>query len=108
MRAQEIVGHRQFAFGGDGLHRVEQGAGDRWNSATKEEIEEGLNPTPFLAEIFEPALGDKISADVYLTNKQLWMLLKPDSNSLPYVYDDFTTWGSCDFDPFPGNDTKPY
>ena len=29
MRAQEIVGRRQFALGGDGLHRIEQGTGHR-------------------------------------------------------------------------------
>ena len=35
----------------------------------------------------------------YLTNKQLWALLKPDGDTLPYVYDQLHHWGECDFDP---------
>jgi len=85
-----------------------QGAGDRWIEASAEETSEGLYSTPFQAEIFEPSLGGKIDADTYLNNKELWMLLKPDSNSLSYVYDDFTSWGSCSFDPFGSNSSSPY
>lgn len=80
-------------------NNVVEGAGDRWEKATVAELDEGLHATPFKAEIFEWFLGGRKDANEYLTNKELWALLKPDSNSLSYVYDDFTSWGSCSFDP---------
>merc|ERR1712054_116761 len=95
MRLSPIYNHNNMTWS-----NVVQGAGDRWEKASIAEIEEGLYTTPFEAQIFEPSLGGKIDASDYLTNKQLWSLLKPDTTSLPYVYDDFTSWGGCSFDPF--------
>lgn len=55
--------------------------------------------TPFKAALFEPTIGHQISPHEYLTNKQLWALLDPVGESLPYIYDSFTSWGNCAFDP---------
>ena len=75
---------------------VKTGGGEYWNSST----------TPFKADIFESHLGPKLSAKTgsdYLTNQELWALLKPDGNAIPYIYDQLTHWGSCDFDPMHGS-----
>lgn len=51
--------------------------------------------TPFEAALFEPGLGGEIDDGAFLTNKQLWALLKPDGDTVPYIYDQFRQWGSC-------------
>ena len=33
------------------------------------------------------------------TNRDLWGLLDPSNRHLPYIYDQFTTWGECEWDP---------
>ena len=33
------------------------------------------------------------------TNEDLWHLLKPDGDDIPYVYDQFFSWGGCEWDP---------
>ena len=33
------------------------------------------------------------------TNEQLWHLFKPDGDDIPYVYDQFVSWGGCEWDP---------
>ena len=58
--------------------------------------------TPFKGDIFEPYLKNSTLITEYLTNKQLWALMEPGGDSIPYVYDDFTSWGECAFDPFTG------
>ena len=58
-----------------------------WNSAT-----------PFEAGLFEPGLGGEIDDATYLTNKQFWALLEPDGDTIPYVYDNFQSWGTCTVD----------
>jgi hypothetical protein len=75
-----------------------------WNNADGYITFDGT--TPFTWKDFEPYLGssslaitDKDNGD-YLTNKQLWSLLAPETNAIPYVYDKLTTWGDCSFDPF--------
>lgn len=50
------------------------------------------------AEATDDERGPLVGKD-YLTNKQLWALLKPDGGAIPYVYDNMKTWGTCDFDP---------
>jgi hypothetical protein len=67
---------------------VEFGRG--WNSTT-----------PFKWHDFEPWLGENklANSEERLTNKMLWSLLHPQTSSLPYVYDQMNTWGTCDFDP---------
>ena len=57
--------------------------------------------TPFKYEDFEPLLGhhDLKDSEGFLTNKMLWALLDPNSEALPYVYDQMTHWGGCVFDP---------
>ena len=56
--------------------------------------------TPFKSVDFEPYLGEHKpeNSDGFLTNDMLWALLKPDSNSLPYVYDQLSIWGDCAYD----------
>jgi len=78
-----------------------------WNN--KNEIS-WTEETPFTWHDFEPYLGgsslsteyDSIARDgsASLNNKQLWALLHPNNNAIPYVYDKLTNWGDCDFDPF--------
>ena len=41
-----------------------------------------------------------IAHDTMYTNEELWGLLDPSNGHLPYIYDQFTTWGTCDWDPF--------
>ena len=57
--------------------------------------------TPFKYKDFEPLIGhhDLEDTEGFLTNKMLWSLLSPDSESVPYVYDQLTHWGGCIFDP---------
>ena len=68
----------------------EDNNGKGWNSTT-----------PFKWYDFEPYLGSNKPAnmDERLTNKMLWSLLHPRGDSLPYLYDQLNTWGTCDFDP---------
>ena len=33
------------------------------------------------------------------SNADLWELFRPDSDTIPYVYDQFEQWGECDWDP---------
>lgn len=51
--------------------------------------------TPFTAVDFEPYLGSHYpeDSDAYLRTDMIWALLKPDGKSIPYVYDQLTTWG---------------
>lgn len=64
-----------------------------------------LGPTPLKFADFEPYLGKNHelsylgdNEDANLSNEQLWALLKPDGEVLPYIYDQLTHWGTCDFD----------
>lgn len=52
--------------------------------------------TPFTARLF--GLEEEAEEETYLTNKQIWELLKPDSDTVPYIYDQFQDWGSCSVD----------
>ena len=42
--------------------------------------------------------GSLAHGEMY-TNEQLWGLLDPSNRHLPYIYDQFTTWGECEWDP---------
>lgn len=42
---------------------------------------------------------DNTHKDIKFTNKQLFSLLNPSNNHLPYIYDQFQTWGLRDWDP---------
>jgi hypothetical protein len=69
--------------------------------------------TPFKSEDFELGTKHELRGDVipvpgavsptavegFLTNKQLWELLSPESNAITYIYDQLTDWGQCHFDP---------
>jgi hypothetical protein len=33
------------------------------------------------------------------TNEELWELFTPDGDAIPYMYDQFTEWGDCEWDP---------
>lgn len=48
--------------------------------------------TPFDYSIFDGFMNNSQK----MTNKAMWKLLKPDGDSLNYVYDDLVTWGDCD------------
>jgi hypothetical protein len=82
--------------------------GFTWNNAGGKLGWHGNNgTTSFKAEAFEPWLGKTALAkatnaksDEFLTNEDLWALLHPHSDAIPYVYDQMTTWGDCAFDPF--------
>jgi hypothetical protein len=57
--------------------------------------------TPFTRLDLEPYLGGDVSdAKNYMTNSELWENLYPTADAVYYVYDQFTKWGDCDFDPF--------
>ena len=43
---------------------------------------------------------DDAAKDHHFTNKELWMLLDPTNQHLPYIYDDLTTWGEQYWDAF--------
>ena len=43
--------------------------------------------------------GSLAHGEMY-TNEQLWGLLDPSNRHLPYIYDQFTEWGTCAWDPF--------
>jgi hypothetical protein len=45
-------------------------------------------------QVFKNLMGDT-EGERY-TNAQLWERFSPNNRHLPYVYDDFKTWGSCD------------
>lgn len=54
------------------------------------------NTTPFDYLVFDGFLNDTDK----MTNKDMWEMLDPLGDHLNYVYDDLTTWGSCeDWDP---------
>mmetsp|Transcript_76336 Transcript_76336/g.153287 ORF Transcript_76336/g.153287 Transcript_76336/m.153287 type:complete len:691 (+) Transcript_76336:53-2125(+) len=80
--------------------------GFEWNN--KAGFMEWEGATPFKQTVFEPYLGahDLNTTDIngFLRNDQLWSLLDPNKNSIDYVYDQMTTWGSCSFDPFSTSD----
>jgi len=40
-------------------------------------------------------LSDHDESD-FLTNQDLWYLFEPGNTELPYLYDQFTSWGGCD------------
>ena len=42
---------------------------------------------------------DNAPAGVKFTNKQLWELLDPTNEHLPYVYEQFEVWGDMNWDP---------
>ena len=48
--------------------------------------------------------GGELSPDAtgsnLITNAQLWDILKPQSEARPYIYDQFTSWGELQWDPF--------
>ena len=76
-----------------------------WNN--ENQVSEGMgwtDETPFKFADFEPWLGPhhKISSPGSrdsLSNEDLWTLLKPDGDILPYMYDQLSSWGKCSFDP---------
>ena len=51
-----------------------EGPGEDWKGTTG----------PFKGDIFTPYLKNSTLITEYLTNKQLWALLKPDGDSIPY------------------------
>eukprot|EP00617_Octactis_speculum_P019804 CAMPEP_0185757020 /NCGR_PEP_ID=MMETSP1174-20130828/15458_1 /TAXON_ID=35687 /ORGANISM="Dictyocha speculum, Strain CCMP1381" /LENGTH=259 /DNA_ID=CAMNT_0028436259 /DNA_START=175 /DNA_END=954 /DNA_ORIENTATION=+ len=70
-----------------------------WDNAGESDKGRGWESiTPFESLLFEPDIGHHLPIE-YLTNKQLWALLDPIGDSLPYIYDSFASWGSCSFDP---------
>jgi hypothetical protein len=79
--------------------------GFTWNNADGKLAWNGT--TNFKAEAFEPWAGKAAIAKAtnatsgeFLSIQELWTLLHPHSNAIPYVYDQMTTWGDCSFDPF--------
>jgi hypothetical protein len=77
--------------------------GFEWNNIKGDEKWEGM--TPFKRLDFEPYLGagTKTKGE-YLKNSELWNVLHPSSEAVYYIYDQFTEWGDCDFDPFEESD----
>jgi hypothetical protein len=49
---------------------------------------------------------DNAQKDVKFTNKQLFTLLNPSNHHLPYIYDDFKTWGLREWDPLTRTEDK--
>ena len=68
-------------------HTQDDESGVGWNSTT-----------PFEYHMFDGFAG-KDDADGWiqkkLQNKDLWHLLAPQSNTIPYIYADLTSWGNC-------------
>jgi hypothetical protein len=74
-----------------------------WNNMKNEMKWE--EKTPFTRLDFEPYLGADIETkDKYLKNNELWELLDPTKETTYYIYDQFTSWGECEFDPFGSSD----
>ena len=71
--------------------------GQGWNSET-----------PFNYEDFEPYVTNynRSNSGKYLTNKELWSMLSPNSDAIPYVYDEMSNWGNCYFDPMSTSTTR--
>eukprot|EP00615_Pteridomonas_danica_P010877 CAMPEP_0114338606 /NCGR_PEP_ID=MMETSP0101-20121206/7157_1 /TAXON_ID=38822 ORGANISM="Pteridomonas danica, Strain PT" /NCGR_SAMPLE_ID=MMETSP0101 /ASSEMBLY_ACC=CAM_ASM_000211 /LENGTH=370 /DNA_ID=CAMNT_0001471261 /DNA_START=740 /DNA_END=1852 /DNA_ORIENTATION=- len=70
-----------------------------WNNLEGSEKYESM--TPFTRLDFEPYLGEGTKTKgKYLKNSELWEILHPSSESIYYIYDQFTEWGDVDFDPF--------
>ena len=44
-------------------------------------------------------LSSGVKLDGAYTNADLWELFTPDGDAIPYVYDQFTGWGECEWDP---------
>ena len=56
--------------------------------------------TPFARGLFGEDLGPGgAHGGAYYTNAELWKLFDPHKDDVPYVYDNFTAWGECDWDP---------
>ena len=88
LRLSPAFSARGFVWDNSG----ENGGGREWTG-----------PTPFKTSDFEPYAmhleNEGKSRTKVLTNEQLWDYLKPDGEVLPYIYDQLTVWGNCDFDP---------
>jgi len=41
---------------------------------------------------------DNSEKGIHFTNKELWALLDPTNDHLPYIYDQFMTWGDLTWD----------
>lgn len=48
-------------------------------------------------QAFKNLMGD--TSDTYYTNQDLWSMLSPLNTKLPYVYDNFDSWGTCQWSP---------
>ena len=55
-------------------------------------------PSPYMQRCGE--LSPDASGANLITNSELWDILKPGSEARPYIYDQFTTWGELQWDPF--------
>ena len=58
--------------------------------------------TPF-SDLFDAGPAGKPPAGRY-TNEQLWALFDPLGDDLTYVYDQYTSWGDCAWDPWASTD----
>ena len=58
--------------------------------------------TPF-SDLFDAGPAGKPPAGRY-TNEQLWALFDPLGDDLTYVYDQYTSWGDCAWDPWGSTD----
>eukprot|EP00615_Pteridomonas_danica_P014324 CAMPEP_0114405290 /NCGR_PEP_ID=MMETSP0102-20121206/20215_1 /TAXON_ID=38822 ORGANISM="Pteridomonas danica, Strain PT" /NCGR_SAMPLE_ID=MMETSP0102 /ASSEMBLY_ACC=CAM_ASM_000212 /LENGTH=291 /DNA_ID=CAMNT_0001570451 /DNA_START=405 /DNA_END=1280 /DNA_ORIENTATION=+ len=75
------------------------GDGFVWNNMKGFEKFESM--TPFTRLDFEPYLGAGTKTKgPFLKNSELWEILHPASESIYYIYDQFTEWGNTAFDPF--------
>lgn len=70
-----------------------------WNNEASANCEGGTGwheTLPF-GDLFDGVVG--MGDNGGYTNAQLWDLFTPDGDTIPYVYDQFSNWGSCDWAP---------
>ena len=61
----------------------------------------GWNDTLPFRELFAPNFTAANGTGFY-TNQELWDYFDPAGDAIPYVYDQFETWGDCNWDPVYG------
>jgi hypothetical protein len=77
-----------------------------WYPQTDSHGEGWFSETPFNSQLFEPYLGahfvntETKDTTALINNKELWEFLKPDTVTLPYVYDELKYFGECILDAY--------
>ena len=58
---------------------------------------------PFSNLLDSVNLKTKENFEGFYTNEDLWLHMSILNDNLPYIYQDFEVWGSCDWNPLEGN-----